>query len=195
MAFFVTWHEWLKLREDNARKRAVRAALNGTGRKLPGSYAACPSTNPRAMDSAEKTGFVQKQPNKLKIIETEQKPDYSIDRWLKMAQDLGNDVNKLVGHGEEEEKKLDKQKLDKEKTSKEKVAKKQPDKNKKTKPEDATPSRDSEEPDSDETGGEDDERKANTWQKLKQIHLDRLKNFQKDSSSSAESSKQQSKRP
>lgn len=36
-----------------------------------------------------------------------QTPDYSMDRWVKMASDLGDNVNAMVGHGEEEEKKLD----------------------------------------------------------------------------------------
>lgn len=55
------FHEFLTdTSESNARKRAVLAALRGTGPDLPGSMAACPSTNPVAMDVADKEGVVTK---------------------------------------------------------------------------------------------------------------------------------------
>ena len=117
MAIFPSWNDWLALREDNARKRAVRAAFNGTGVPMAGSYAACPSTNPQAMDIAKKKGVVTKQPQILKI-EAARKPDYSFDRWIQQAQELGDDVNKLVGHGKEDEEKLDKSKKDQEEKAK-----------------------------------------------------------------------------
>lgn len=111
MASFLTWTKWLELKESNARKRAIRAALNGTGTPLPGSYAACPSTNPQAMDVAAKTGKVQKK--KIGFEEVKgSKPDYSFDRWVQMADDMGKDVNALVGHAKEEEKELDKKQQD-----------------------------------------------------------------------------------
>jgi hypothetical protein len=98
MAHFQSWNDWVSLRESNARKRAVKAALNGTGPSLPGSYAACPSTNVKAMKVAKKTG----------VVKEAKKPDYSFDRWINMAKDLGDDVNKMVGHGKEEEDKIEK---------------------------------------------------------------------------------------
>lgn len=137
------WSDWLAIKESNARKRAVKAALSGTGPELPGSSAACPSTTPQAMAVAAKTGVVKKVNLKT---ESEQKPDYSFDRWIKMAQELGDDTNRLVGHAEEEEKKLDQAKQQKEKEA--------------SKP--ASP-----EPQSKE--------EKSTWKKLRSIHKDRLK--------------------
>lgn len=157
MTFLMTWREWLAMKESNARKRAVKAALNGTGVPLPGSYAACPSTNPQAMDSAQETGVVKKRNRPLKV-ETAQKPDYSFDRWIKMAQDLGNDVNALVGHGKDEEEKIDKAKKDKEKSPPE--------------PKTDTP------PSSDHD--QDDSERKDTWSQLKKIHRDRIKELQKE---------------
>lgn len=113
---FKTWREYVALREDNARKRAVRAALRGTGPRQVASMAVCPSTNPQAVDSVEKFGDIRKN-----VKESEDRPDYSMDRWIKKAQEFGDDVNKMVGHGEEEEKKLDQ----KEKDTKEKASKEQ----------------------------------------------------------------------
>ena len=113
---FKTWHEYVTFREDNARKRAVKAALNGTGSRKVASMAVCPgATNPRAVASVEKFGDIRKD-------ESEAKPDYSMDRWVKKAQEFGDDVNKLVGHGEAEEAKIDKK--EKEVTDKETKEKK-----------------------------------------------------------------------
>lgn len=108
MAYLPTWNEWRALREDNARKRAVRAALAGTGPDMPGSDAACPSTNPRAMKSAKKNGVVTKLP----ISEEEKTPNYSFDKWLQKAEKLGDDLNKMKKDSDSEESKLS----DKEKT-------------------------------------------------------------------------------
>ncbi len=151
------WNEWLALRESNARKRSVKNALNGTGPKLPGSYATCPSTNALAVKVADKSGVVKK----LKT-ENEQKPDYSFDRWVQMAQELGDDTNKLVGHAKVEDDKLDKAKEEKEKAAKT------------VKPE--KPEKQPVEP------KDPEEEKANkeTWKKLKTIHNDRNKNTKSD---------------
>lgn len=86
---FPSFRDWLAVDESNARKRAVKAALNGTGPSLPGSYAACPSTNPTAMKVAAKKGIVTNEAKELR-------PDYSFDRWMKMAQDLGSDTTSLI---------------------------------------------------------------------------------------------------
>jgi len=107
MTQFISWDEWKALRESNARKRAVRSALLGTGPDLPGSYAACPSTNPVAMNVAKKKGKVTKLENHIA------RPDYSLDRWLDAAQELGDDVNALVNKAQDDEKKLDKEKTSK----------------------------------------------------------------------------------
>lgn len=111
MAYFRTWSEWLKLRESNARKRAVRAALSGTGPDMAGSYAACPSTNPRAMKVAREKGVVTKLP----MDESEKSPNYSFDNWLKNANKLGGDINKIMSDAEKEEKDLDQKKKKSEK--------------------------------------------------------------------------------
>lgn len=66
MGRFLGWNEWRALRESNARKRAVIAALNGTGPELPGSYAASPMTIPAAMDVAQETGVVGKYKRRRK---------------------------------------------------------------------------------------------------------------------------------
>ena len=109
MGYFRSWNDWVALRESNARKRNVKAALNGQAPPLPGSYAACPSTNPQAMDTAQKKGVVSKNTD-FKFKESfGQKPDYSFDRWIQKAKEFGDDVNKMVTHGNEEEDKLDKE--------------------------------------------------------------------------------------
>ncbi len=51
--------------------------------------------------------WMKKRKNGLLEAKKAQTPDYSIDRFVKMASDLGNNVNSMVGHAEEEEKKLD----------------------------------------------------------------------------------------
>ena len=153
MAHFQSWNDWLSLRESNARKRAVKAALNGTGPSLPGSYAACPSTNVKAMKVAKKTG----------VVKEEKKPDYSFDRWINMAKDLGDDVNRMVGHGKEEEEKI------------EKDAKKDPVKEDPKKPA-LNAKEKSEKPDKEDSmkGKED------TWEKLKKINKDFSSKNKKD---------------
>ncbi len=159
MAYFLSWTEWMALKEDNARKRAVRGALSGTHTPLPGSYAACPSTNPRAMAQAAKKGVVSSDPKKLNIKEDNSaKPDYSFDRWLKKASEFGDDVNKLVGHAKDDDDKLNKDIDDK---------KKQAEKNAATKLE---PSDDHDESDDDD---ETKAKKEETWKQLRQIHKDR----------------------
>lgn len=102
MSNFPTWDQWLSLRETNSRKRAVNAALAGTGPELPASAAACPNTNPAAMKVAAKKGKVCKLEGAS--------PDYSFDKWLKSVEKLGDDVSDSVKKGEEEEKELDKKK-------------------------------------------------------------------------------------
>ena len=108
MAKFPTWSEW-KLREDNARKRRVRAALAGTGPELPASAAVCPSTNPRAVRSVAKNGVV----GKLLMDEGDRRPDYSFDRWAEKAERLGDEVGKMRSDYESEDDRLEKQKKEK----------------------------------------------------------------------------------
>ena len=116
MSYLLSWSEWINLKESNARKRAVAAAMNGTGPSLPGSYAACPATNPYAMDIAFKTGVVGKRKKKkrknLKLEGNEKKPDYSFDSWLKKVEKLEKQLKDLYDNGEKDEKDLDKNKKD-----------------------------------------------------------------------------------
>lgn len=116
MSYLLSWSEWINLKESNARKRAVTAAMNGTGPSLPGSYAACPATNPYAMDIAFKTGVVGKRKKKkrksLKLEGNEKKPDYSFDSWLKKVDKLEKQLKDLYDNGEKSEKDLDKNKKD-----------------------------------------------------------------------------------
>ena len=180
-----TWNEYLALREDNARKRAIKGALAGTHTPLPGSYAACPSTNPRAMKQAQKTGVVSSDPKKLIVKEHEAKPDYSFDRWLQKASEFGDDVNKMVGKAKDDESDLDKDVDVKKKEIDQKSdndAKDQPEsksksdsknqsktvaKNKEPKPKPIT--KEPEPEDKDEIA-----KKEDTWKKLRQIHQDTL---------------------
>lgn len=170
MALFPTWREWMKMRESNARKRAVRAALNGTGVELPGSYAACPSTNPRAMKVANKKGVVGKQT----IEETEQRPDYSFDRWVQKAKEFGDDVNKMRTNYEDEDEKLDNKKKDAEKKADE---------------EDKKPSKEKEsESHEGEVDSDTKKKMGEAWKRLQKIHQDKLKSSDKESSGPSEDS-------
>jgi hypothetical protein len=125
MGRFLRWNEWRALRESNARKRAVIAALNGTGPELPGSYAASPMTIPAAMDVASSTGVVGKYKGhkrkkkthrkhkhnmQVESKQTEKRPDYSFDQWMKKIQQLGDQVSDLIKKGEEEDGKIEKKK-------------------------------------------------------------------------------------
>lgn len=168
------WSEWIALKEDNARKRAIRNALAGTGPSLPGSYAACPSTNPRAIKQAAKTGVVGRD---SPLKEGESRPDYSFDRWLKKATEFGDDVNKMVGHAQEDEDKIDKDLEDKKQQAK---------KNSLTKSEPK------------EKNGEEDDaetatKKEETWKQLRQIHTDRLNQKKSDKEAGPDSAKKLSK--
>lgn len=107
MVYFRTWSEWIKLKESNARKRAISAALNGTGCELPGSYAANPGTNARAMKIAKKTGKVTSD---KKFREEARKPDYSFDKWLKSVEDSERANSELVSKAKETEDEMDKKK-------------------------------------------------------------------------------------
>jgi hypothetical protein len=157
MGTFSTWREWVKIREDNARKRAVRAALSGTGTPLPGSYAACPSTNPRAMKAAGKKGVV----GRLPFSENDgQRPDYSFDNWVQMTKAFGSDVNKLRADAEGEDEDLDKKKKDLDAKADKEDAKAEP-------PEKSEPS--------DEDDAATKDKKEDVWTRLKKIHKDRLK--------------------
>jgi hypothetical protein len=160
MALFPTWNDWLSLREDNARKRAIKGALNGLKPPLPGSYAACPSTNPRAMKVAKKKGVVGSD-----VVQENdgQRPDYSFDRWVQKAQEFGDDVNKMRTKVDKESDELDKKiddskkKLDKEKS---KVEKEEP------------------EEDDDAKEPEDEnarKRREEAWKLLRKKHQDGLK--------------------
>lgn len=164
MGSFPTWAEWIELKEDNARKRAVRDAMKGTKPPLPGSYAACPRTDPRAMDVAKKTGVVGKN-TKFKFREdNEVKPDYSFDRWIQKAKEFGDDVNKLVGHAEDDEEKLDKDAEEKKKKADEEDAKAE----KQKEPDDSKSNQESDDPES-------KKKKDETWKQLQQIHKGHLK--------------------
>ena len=109
MAHFLSWNEWQSLVESNARKRARRSAKNKIGPKLPGSYAACPSTDPEAMDQAEKSGEVGGLDESKKTIKT---PNYSFDQWLKKVEKLGKEVKDTIEKGKSKEASLDKNKKD-----------------------------------------------------------------------------------
>lgn len=165
MSILMSWSEWLAIRESNARKRAVKAALNGTGPSLPGSYAACPSTNPQAMDVAQKTGEVKKRTLK----ETGKNPDYSFDRWLKQAQELGNDLNKMVSHAKDEEENIDKKKSDAETDDKKSNAKKPNFKKSDSASKSSKPDTHSSKPKSNASEEEDDE---GDQEKLKSVDKD-----------------------
>lgn len=102
MGLFLSWNEW-KIKESNARKRAVKAAVNGLGPALPGSYAACPSTNSRAMKSAKKTGLVQSDV----MTERERVPDYSFDRWVKKTKEFVDDIEDMKSKAKEDEDDMD----------------------------------------------------------------------------------------
>jgi hypothetical protein len=151
MGLFKTWEEWLNVRESNARKRAVKAAMNGSGPDLPGSYATCPSTNPRAMKIASKKGVVTKFPLK----EEEKVPDYSFDRWLQRAEEFGDDINKIRKDTDSEERKLELKRKETDKSS--------------TKP-------DTKE---DDSSDEKEKDKDKLWKRLRDIHQKSL-NGQKD---------------
>lgn len=103
MGLFLSWNEWLALKESNARKRAVAAATKRLAPVMPGSTAACPSTNPIAMKQAKKHGVVG-------ITEEKKSPNYSFDQWIKKVQKLGDDIKQTVDQGKEQEKELDKNK-------------------------------------------------------------------------------------
>lgn len=145
---FLTWNEFRSLKESNARKRAVSAAMRGLGGPLPGSTAACPSTNPRAMKLAKKYGVVF---NKDVKEGHESKPDYSFDNWVKTAQDLGKEMEHWSNKAKKDEEELDKKK---EKDKEEK--KPQPGKDAGRKP-------------------EIPKEEEDAWKRLKQLHKDHLK--------------------
>lgn len=183
---FFKWSDWLTLREDNARIRAVKSALNGQRPPLPGSAATCPNTNPRAMKQAAKTGVVSsdsktlivRDPNKLdsKFKESHaSKPDYSFDRWLKKATEFGDDVNKMVGHAEDDEQKIDKDLEDKKKSEKEDIKKPVIKTDVKTKSDVVNKPEDDEDKDV-------QSKKDDAWKSLKQTHKDRLKKSATDDS-------------
>jgi hypothetical protein len=117
MAHFLSWNEWQSLVESNARKRARRSAKNKIGPRLPGSYATCPSTDPEAMDQAEKSGEVGGLDESKKTIKT---PNYSFDQWLKKVEKLGKEVKDTIEKGKSKEESLDKKKKDLESLDKKK---------------------------------------------------------------------------
>lgn len=169
MGSFQSWTSWIALRETNARKRAVKAALQGTGPKLPGSYAACPSTNPMAMNVAADSGEVRKAPKSMwkKYKEGHiARPDYSLDRWISSAKELGDDVNSLVHSAKEDEEKLDKDKDQKAKEPKPEET-----------PEPKEPKQDAEDKDQEKKPETPEQKKA--WTQLRKIHKDRMPNFKK----------------
>ncbi len=98
---------------------------------------------------------------------SEKKPDYSLDRFVSMTQDLGKDVNTVVDKAKEEEDKVDKEK---EKKAKEKPAdEKKPVDIKKPEPP---------KPEVPEKEKEDEELKSK-WDELKKLHKERLSQFDK----------------
>jgi len=155
----------MNLRESTSRKRRVSAALRGEQPPLPGSYAANPRTDVKAMKSASKTGVVQK----FKESDT---PNYSIDRWIDMTNDLGKDLSTIRQDSEEEEKKLDKD-----------IDAKKKDIDVETKEADKETKKDNEK--EEEAADEKDEKEI--WNKIKK-HLDKSK-VEKGSSPSKASSK------
>lgn len=170
MGSFLSWTEWQSLRETNARQRSVKAALQGTGVKLPGSAAACPSTNPLAMNVAGEKGEVRKAPKSSwrRFKESQiARPDYSLDRWIASAKELGDDVNSLVHKAKDDEEEMDK---DKDKKSKETPKPED-------KPDPKTPKQDAEDDDQDKKPETPEQKKA--WTQLRKIHKDRMPNFKK----------------
>jgi hypothetical protein len=106
MGSLLSWNKWLSLKESNARKRLVTSSTKGLAPNLPGSTAACPSTNPMAMKQAKKRGEVGLQ------TESKKTPSYSFDVWLKKVQKLGDDVKDVVDKGKEKGESLEKNKKD-----------------------------------------------------------------------------------
>lgn len=102
--------------------------------------------------------LVSREKNGPALFEAKvQKPDYSFDRWLKMAKDLGDDVNSMVTQGKDSEKALD---------HKEKDQKAQ--KNKKVVP-----------PQDEEDDEAEKKKKESAWNTLKKIHQERQEDGKK----------------
>ena len=187
---------WMALRESTSRKRRVQAALRGEQPPLPGSYAANPRTDVEAMNVADKTGLVRKKfmckcgcggdsskctcgPDcSCRKYHENQKPDYSIDRWIDMANDLGDDLTAIRQNADKEDKELDK-KIDDKKKETEKS-----DKETKAKDKD-----EKDEVDADETDKEERE----LWNSVKK-HLSPRKGHGKESSEESSGSSSRSPR-
>lgn len=163
---------WMVLRESTPAKRRIKAALRGEQPPLPGSYAACPRTDANAMDVASKTGVVRRK------VQENQRPDYSIDRWIDMANDLGDDLTALRQNSDKDEKELDKE-IDGKKKEVEK------DKKDKTKVTDNKDEKGEEEADTDK-----EEREL--WKTVKK-HLDQKDQGKESSAKSAASSSHSSR--
>jgi hypothetical protein len=155
MGLLPSWNEWLALREANARKRAVIASTKGLAPSLPGSTAACPSTNPVAMQQAKKRGEVG-----LKT-EAEKSPNYSFDQWLKKAQKLGDEVKDIVDQGNKKSEDLEKTKKNIEKEVE------KAEKSKKSEKSDS-PERSEKDAESKEKNHSDNKSHEDTWSKFSQ---------------------------
>lgn len=168
--------KWMELRESTSRKRRIKAALSGKQPPLPGSYAANPHTNVNAMSVADKTGLVKKYMHKCgcpkcgdkcpcgpdcicRKYQEDQSPDYSIDKWIDMAGDLGNELSVLKKGAEDQEDDLDK-KIDSKKKDTE-MKKKEIDK------EDNKDNKDKEKEDKEEDNKDKDKEKEELWSKIK----------------------------
>ena len=192
---------WVALRESNAAKRRIKAALRGEQPPLPGSYAACPRTDADAMDVASKTGLVRKKymckcgcggdsskctcgPDcSCRKYHENKTPDYSIDRWIDMANDLGDDLTALRQNSDKDEKELDKE-IDGKKKETEKDAAKEKTKTK------VTDNKDEKE----EEEADHDKEEKELWKTVKKHlgHKDRGKESSAKSAASSSRSSQSS---
>lgn len=163
MREFLSWNKWLFLRESNARKRAVIASTKKLAPSMPGSTAACPNTNPVAMNQADKKGVVGFKENLH--LETDKSPNYSFDQWLKKAQKLGDDVKDLVDKGKSEVEDIEKKKKESEKEAEKKKKSSKSEKRE-------SPERSEKEAESKDDKKSDNKRHEDLWNKLNQKLID-----------------------
>lgn len=94
-------------------------------------------------------------------------PDYSLDRWVKMAQDLGGNIDSMVKDAKDKEKELD---------DKEKEAKKKP------KPKSEVEPEDDNEKEKETLDITSDKNPEGSWNRLKQIAKERKEKAEKKES-------------
>jgi len=94
-------------------------------------------------------------------------PDYSLDRWVKMAQDLGGNIDSMVKDAKDKDKELD----DKKKKTKEK-----------TEPKSEVEPEDDNEKEKDALDITSDKNTEGSWNRLKQISKERKEKAEKKES-------------